>query len=77
MFTKPIIVFAIFMGLFTSLTLTGIITMSRQGLTDQFINQWFQLWTIAYPVAVSCIIVYRPVANFLTKRCLELLDSRK
>jgi len=77
MFTKPIITFAIFMGFFTSLTLTGIITLTKQGFGDQFFNQWLSLWTIAYPVAICCIVVYRPTANYLTQRSLALIESRK
>jgi len=77
MFTKPIIIFAFFMGLFASITLTGTITLTKQGFGDQFFEQWFHLWTIAYPVAMACIIVYRPFANYLTQRCLALLDTKQ
>lgn len=73
MFAKPIVTFALFMGLFTSLTITGTITLTKQEFGDQFLLNWFHLWTIAYPVAVCCIVIYRPLASNLTKRCLELM----
>jgi len=55
MFAKPIVTFALFMGLFTSLTITGTITLTKQEFGEQFLLNWFHLWTIAYPVAVCCI----------------------
>jgi hypothetical protein len=76
MFAKPIVVFAVFMGFFTSLTLTGIITLIRQGYGDQFLGQWTQLWLLAYPVAVVCIVIYRPIANYLTQRFLEISETQ-
>jgi hypothetical protein len=75
MFAKPILIFAVFMGFFTSLTLTLVITVTRQGITDQFFLQWFPLWSIAYPVATVCIVVYRPMVNNLTQRCLAFIES--
>jgi hypothetical protein len=66
MFKLPSFIFAAIMGLWMSLTITLATTVYRVGFQTGFIVQWLEVWSVAYPVAIFCIMLYRPYAMKLT-----------
>jgi hypothetical protein len=68
--------FAVFMGLFMSMTLTFCISLYLIGFGGGFITQWLQIWPIAYPIAVLSIIIYRPLALYLSGKIVKWWQSR-
>ncbi len=54
-----------------SLSITFVTTLARLGLTDEFLRVWLEVWLVAYPVAVICILLYKPWAVKLTAKLLE------
>jgi citrate synthase len=66
MFNLPSFIFAAVMGLWMSLTITLATTLFRIGLTSGWVSQWLELWFVAYPVAIFCIMLYRPAAMKVT-----------
>jgi hypothetical protein len=54
------------MGLFMSLTITFATTLSRIGFSHDLFEQWMSVWIVAYPVAIVCIILYRPLVTKIT-----------
>ena len=66
MFTFHGVIFSILMGLFMSLTITFATTLSRIGFSHDLVAQWMAVWAVAYPVAIVCIILYRPLVTKIT-----------
>ena len=54
-----------------SLSITLVTTLVRLGATDEFLRVWLEIWLVAYPVAVICILIYKPFAGKLTAKILE------
>lgn len=67
MITLPNLVFSLAMGFLMSLSITLVTTWYRIGLSQDFLTQWLSVWLVAYPVAVICIPIYRPVATRTTE----------
>jgi hypothetical protein len=76
MFSLAAVMFAVFMGLFMSMTLTFCISVYLIGIEGPFIAKWLQLWPIAYPIAVLSIIIYRPLALYLSGKVVKWWQSR-
>ena len=53
------------------LTKTG---KPRLGLSANFFSVWLEVWALAYPVAIVCILIYRPFSSKLTDTLLEKLS---
>jgi hypothetical protein len=66
MITLPKFIFALVMGGLMSLSITFATTYVRIGIVSNFLGLWLEAWQIAYPVAIVCILLYRPVAEWLT-----------
>jgi len=66
MITLPKFIFALVMGGLMSLTITLAISFVRHGIDSKFIGSWFESWQVAYPVAIVCILLYRPFAEWVT-----------
>lgn len=66
MITLPKFIFALVMGGLMSLSITFATTYVRIGIVSNFLSLWLEAWQIAYPVAIVCILLYRPVAEWLT-----------
>lgn len=77
MLSLPSIVFALVMGLLMSLSITFATTVARIGLAENFYSLWFEVWLIAYPVAIICILIYRPLATSITTKVLVALGLNK
>ena len=73
MITLPKIIFALVMGCLMSLTITFAIAVVREGAASNFLWLWFDAWSIAYPVAIVCILIYRPVSEWATNELLKKL----
>ena len=71
MINLPDFIFSLVMGCLMSLSITFVTTLARLGLTDEFFWVWLEVWLVAYPVAVICILLYKPWAVKLTAKLLE------
>jgi hypothetical protein len=69
------IIFALVMGFMMSLALTLLITFVRLGLVDIFLREWLKIWAYAYPAAVACILVFRPLAARMTEQIMSRLGK--
>ncbi len=76
MFKLPAILFAIFMGFFMSLTLTICLSFYMTGFNNSLLTKFFQLWPIAYPIAIISIIIYRPLSLWIAGKALTKLSSK-
>jgi hypothetical protein len=66
MINLPNIIFSLIMGCVMSLSITFATTYDRLGLSENFFSEWMRVWLVAYPVAIICILVYRPFVSKLT-----------
>ena len=70
MINLPDFIFSLVMGCLMSLSITLVTTLVRLGATDEFLRVWLEIWLVAYPVAVICILIYKPFAGKVTERTL-------
>ena len=76
MFKLPAVLFAVFMGFFMSLTLTICLSFYMMDLNNSLLTKFFQLWPIAYPIAILSIIIYRPLSLWIAGKALTKLSSK-
>ena len=69
------LIFAIIMGGLMSLSITLATTLMRLGLAQNFFWELLGVWAIAYPVAIICILIYRPLASKLTTALVNQLKQ--
>jgi ABC-type thiamin/hydroxymethylpyrimidine transport system permease subunit len=77
MINLPSLVFALVMGFLMSLSITFATTFVRVGSAQNFYSLWFEVWLVAYPVAIVCILIYRPLASRITAKVLAALNFNK
>jgi hypothetical protein len=77
MINLPGIIFSLVMGLLMSSSITLATTFVRVGAADNFFSVWFEVWFVAYPVAIICILIYRPFASRVTTVILKKLKVEK
>ena len=75
MINIPSFIFALVMGFLMSASITLATTFVRIGAAENFFWLWLEVWLVAYPVAIVCILVYRPFATKLTALVLERLNG--
>ena len=75
MINIPNFIFALVMGFLMSASITLATTFVRIGAVENFFWIWLEVWLVAYPVAIVCVLVYRPLATKLTAEILEKLKS--
>ena len=75
MINFPSFIFALVMGFLMSASITLATTFVRIGAAENFFWIWLEVWLVAYPVAIVCILVYRPFATKLTALVLERLNG--
>jgi hypothetical protein len=75
MINLPGIIFSLVMGFLMSSSITLATTFVRVGRADNFFAVWFEVWSVAYPVAIICILIYRPFATKVTNALLKKLTS--
>jgi hypothetical protein len=68
-------IFALVMGFLMSASITLATTFVRIGAVENFFWLWLEVWLVAYPVAIVCILAYRPLATRITAAVLEKLKS--
>ena len=68
-------IFALVMGFLMSASITLATTFVRIGAVENFFWLWLEVWLVAYPVAIVCILAYRPLATKITAAVLEKLKS--
>ena len=73
----PNFVFALVMGFLMSLSITLATTFVRIGLAGNFFLVWLEVWLVAYPVAIVCILIYRPLASKISAKIIERLAIGK
>jgi hypothetical protein len=71
MINLPDFIFSLIMGCLMSLSITFITTLTRIGMTHEFFGVWLEVWVVAYPVAIICILIYKPFAGKLTAKILK------
>ena len=74
MMNIPNLIFAAIMGGLMSLSITLATTLVRIGFAQNFFWLWLELWAVAYPVAIICILIYRPFASKLTASLVKKLE---
>jgi Protein of unknown function (DUF2798) len=67
------LIFALVMGFLMSATITFATTYSRIGFAEDFLRSWFEVWSVAYPVAIAGILIYRPLASNITVKLIKKL----
>ena len=75
MINLPNVIFSLVMGFLMSSSITFITTLVRDGLIANFYLEWLGVWLVAYPVAIVCILVYRPLASNLTEKIVKKIKS--
>ena len=75
MINLPGLIFSLVMGFLMSSSITLATTFVRVGVADNFFAVWFEVWSVAYPVAIICILIYRPIATKITNTLIEKLTS--
>jgi hypothetical protein len=68
-------IFALVMGFLMSASITLATTFVRIGAVENFFWLWLEVWLVAYPVAIVCILAYRPLATKITAAVLEKLKN--
>jgi hypothetical protein len=75
MINIPSLIFALVMGFLMSASITLATTFVRIGAVENFFWLWLEVWLVAYPVAIVCILAYRPLATKITAAVLEKLKG--
>jgi hypothetical protein len=65
------------MGFLMSLSITLATTFARVGSAENFYSIWLEVWLVAYPVAIVCILIYKPFASSITTKVLAALGFNK
>ena len=71
------LVFSFVMGFLMSASITLATTFVRIGAAENFFSLWLEVWLVAYPVAIICILIYRPIATKVTACIIEKLKDAK
>lgn len=74
MMNIPNLIFSAIMGGLMSLSITLATTLVRVGFVQNFFWVWLEVWAVAYPVAMICILIYRPFASKLTASLVKKLE---
>jgi hypothetical protein len=73
MMNIPNLIFALIMGGLMSLSITLVTTLLRANFSQNFFWAWLEVWLVAYPVTIICILIYRPLASKLTAKIVNQL----
>lgn len=73
----PNLIFALVMGCLMSLSITLATTLVRVGLAENFLRVWLEVWLVAYPVAIICILIYRPLASKISAWIVTVLGRNQ
>ena len=70
-------IFALVMGFLMSASITFATTLLRVGFIEHFFAVWLEVWSLAYPVAIVCILIYKPIAGKITAKLVGMLGLEK
>ena len=65
------------MGFLMSVSITLATTFIRLGVIENFFLVWLEVWLVAYPVAIICILIYKPLAAKITTTLLKKINPSK
>jgi hypothetical protein len=71
------LIFSLVMGFMMSASITFATTLLRVGFIEHFFGVWLEVWSLAYPVAIVCILIYKPIAGKITASLVEMLGLEK
>ena len=71
------LIFSLVMGFMMSASITCATTLLRVGFIEHFFAVWLEVWLLAYPVAIICILIYRPLASKITVKIVDMLGLEK
>jgi hypothetical protein len=74
MINFPGIIFSLVMGFLMSSSITLATTFVRMGMAENFFWVWLEVWSVAYPVAFICILIYRPISTKITGLIIQKLN---
>jgi len=77
MINLPALIFSLVMGFLMSLSITLVATFVRIGTAESFFSAWLEVWAVTYPVAIICILIYRPFATKVSAVIIEKLTGPK
>ena len=77
MINVPSLIFSLVMGFLMSASITCATTLLRVGFIEHFFAVWLEVWLLAYPVAIICILIYKPLAGKITAKLIEALGLEK
>jgi len=77
MINLPALIFSLVMGFLMSLSITLVATFVRIGSGESFFSAWLEAWAVVYPVAIICILIYRPFATEVSAVIIEKLTGPK
>ena len=75
MINLPNVIFSLVMGYLMSFSITLVTTFVRVGPIESFLSEWLEAWSVAYPIAIICILIYKPFASNLTEKIIEKMKS--
>ena len=65
------------MGFLMSVSITLATTFIRLGVIENFFLVCLEIWLVVYPVAIICILIYKPFAAKITATLLDKINHRK
>lgn len=77
MFNHTSIIFSLVMGFLMFASITLATTFVRIGAAENFFSLWLEVWLVAYPVAIVCILIYRLFATKATAIISEKIKGAK
>ena len=65
------ILFAALMGLFMVTVMSFVATALNIGFGPTFITRWLRALLLMYPIALGCILLFRPLVLWLVRRLIR------
>ena len=62
------LVFALLMSCVMAFIVTSVVTWANTGMAAGFVQRWLHAFLVAWPVAGTCILIFRPHVQRLTSR---------
>ena len=62
------LVFAVLMSCLMAFIVTSVVAWVNTGSSGGFVQRWMHAFLVAWPVAGSCILVFRPVVQRIANR---------
>ncbi len=66
------VVFAFYMSAIMSVLMCTVVTVVNKGISTELPLQIFQAYCLAAPIAFCCVMMVRPVVNFLVRNTVRV-----